>query len=75
MKKETIKRFWIVTQKSDNRKFATVDAWEVELCLKHPGFVHVAEVTVSEIIAGKIYKKDLTAIDMTAIEWSKTDLS
>jgi hypothetical protein len=71
VKKETIRRFWVVTQKSDNRKFATVNAWEVELCLKHPKVVSVAEVTMTEMLTDKINKMDLTAIDMTAIEWSK----
>ena len=74
MKAEIIKRFWVITQKRDGRKFTTVNAREVDLCLKHPEFVHVAEVTVTEIVANRMYKKELTAIDMTAIEWSKADL-
>ena len=74
MAKDTIKRFWVVTQKSDGRKFATANAGEVGLCLKHPELVHVAEVTVTEIVTSNMYKKDLTAIDMAFIEWSKTDI-
>jgi hypothetical protein len=71
MRKEAIKRFWMVTQKSDGRKFATVNVWEVELCLQHPEIVNVDEVTMTVIVTDKIRKTDLTAIDMTAIELSK----
>ena len=74
MTKDTIKRFWVVTQKSDGKNFATVNVSDVELCLKHPGLVHVAEVTVTETITNKMYRKDLTAIDMTLIELSKADV-
>jgi hypothetical protein len=74
MKQETIRRFWLVTQKRDGRKFATINVWEVELCLKHPEVVTVAEVTMTEIFTNKINKLDLTAIDMTAIEWSKPNM-
>lgn len=67
---ETIQRFWVVTQKKDGRKFSTADVKEVDLCLKHPEMVHVAEVTITEFYANKMYKKDLAVLDSTAIELS-----